>query len=195
MGHQTASVEGDAPLPASLVAETFVPSAAALATARRVVPGFLLRLRALLQLCIDAPLWRLYASSLLFAYESDADAAIASTTAASASNGATVLTASSRADVTVIDFAHAYPISQAVPVAAAQLATELHRQHRLQHFGHDELHCTKHGEAVTQNAGASTCSCNRPTAIPDHNYVHGLRTLIGLFEGMLQTAMRTADEE
>jgi hypothetical protein len=152
-------------------------------------------LRKLLQLCFDTPLWRLYASSLLFAYESDADASIASTTAASASNGAAMPAASSRADVTLIDFAHAYPISQAVPVAAVQLAADLHRQHRLHHFGHDELHRTKHVEAVTQNAAASTCSCNRPAVIPDHNYVHGLRTLIDLFEGMLQTAMRPPDGE
>jgi len=137
-----------------------VPSAAACAMARRVLPVFLGRLRTLLRLCLEAPLWRLYASSLLLAYESDA--------------GVLSTAGPVRAGVTIIDFAHAYPISRAVPAAARQLAAE-QRAHAV--------------EAAASVAGTD-CPLEHDAGEVDGSYVHGVRTIIQLFESMLQTASR-----
>ncbi len=163
IGHSADSnaAECDASRPPTLAADAFQPSIAAMRTAQRVLPPLLTRLRLLQNLCEHAPLWRLYASSLLLCYDSGcgSDDDDSSPTA--------------QPSVHLIDFAHAYPIHLPLPTETA-----------IAHLFPADAEAVHEQKQPTRCRGA----CGRPAAMIDSNYLLGIRTLIDIFERMLQHA-------
>jgi hypothetical protein len=141
----------------------FIPSPAAVRIGSAVLPQYLERLRTLLHLCTCAPLWRFYASSLLFSYQL-VPTALGASAAVVASSEPPV---TAHADVHLIDFGHVYSIRKAVPDGFA--------------------------ERTSADASKPSCeSCGLPDPTLDENYMHGLRYLIALFQRMLQRCQKVA---
>ena len=163
----------------------FAPSAAAMRSAAIVLPVYIARLQRLLLLCQTAPLWRFYASSILFSYQLHDEAqqqqsqsqpsGSVSAAVDAASHDSAVIPVAGRAELHVIDFGHAYPIELPLP---ANLDTLLGAAHPAS---------TKHHVAPGPAAvGGAPCPCGLPAAALDANFIAGVTSLIQVFERMLE---------
>jgi hypothetical protein len=166
----------------------FTPSEGALRTAAFILPVYIARLRKLLHLCQSAPLWRFYASSILFSYQlqdqqqqqqqqqqplSTGDVALSMDAVSHASASFPV---AGRSELHLIDFGHAYPIDRALPAHLHALL--------------DDTSVPADGEARMNRPhsddSVTPCTCGLPAAALDVNYIAGITSLIRIFERMLE---------